>query len=105
MDTLAREILANDVDEGLISVSASALLGLHEYFNESQSSIPDGETREQRLQRWATKKGKVDGQKVRNAYKDKRRRQIYGGTSDSSQKIEQFSTYDIFDELNNYLLI
>ena len=95
------EILANDVDEGLISVSASALLGLHEYFNESQSSIPDGETREQRLQRWATKKGKVDGQKVRNAYKDKRRRQIYGGTSDSSQKIEQFSTYDIFDELNN----
>ena len=100
--------LCEDFESGKLDRSLPALIGLHENIDEAGHKAPEGETKEERIERWATKSGSgLNTKKIRKVFTTKREtesekidRIIYGGNS-SQVKLEFCKNNSIFDELND----
>ena len=100
--------LCKDFESGNLDRSLPALIGLHENIDEPGHKAPEGETKQQKIERWATKSASGLGtKKIRRVFTTKREKEsekidriIYGGNR-SQVKLDYCKNNSIFDELND----
>ena len=99
--------LCDDFESGKLDRSLPALIGLHQNIDEPGHKAPEGETKEEKIDRWAKKSGAgLDTKGIRKVFTTSREREsekidriIYGGDS-SQAKLDYCKNNSIFDELN-----